>query len=372
MMEEQIEKCGYKTDSDVHELYLGRKGLREVTDLSRFRMLKYLWLNHNKISRVNFLTTNFRLSELYLDHNELCDIKGSLKHLTSLHTLMLNDNHLTKLQAAVQELKRMTNLRVLNLFHNPLEQDTGYRAYVVQHLPSLELLDREQVRQKEREEAFKLFNPERTAVLQSLGFGRRTDSALGGRPAMQGSASSCRSMERSGEPGNCDVTCVSDREDVLPFEDQALLRGYRRSVTQFSLVDWSKMPASFQKRTADQPCHPPPLMTVEFRTWSNMFLALGDVKAAPVTSVQPEIQQCTSSTETCSLEKEPFKPKTEQFAQEENLLPPNYFTDYSDLKNTFPLESRNIALQSSENASILLKGPITVHTKRPIGQHLIM
>ncbi|XP_077346820.1 leucine-rich repeat-containing protein 72 isoform X1 [Lithobates pipiens] len=262
IIKEQIEKCGYRMDSDVHELYLGRKGLREITDLSRFRMLKYLWLNHNKISRVNFLSTNFRLSELHLDHNELCDITGSLKHLTSLHTLMLNDNRLTQLQATVQELKRMTNLRVLNLFHNPLQQDSGYRAYVVQHLPSVELLDREQVRQKEREEAFKLFNPERTAVLQSLGFGRRTNSVLGGRPPIQGSASSCRSMEHSGD---CDITGASDRENILPFEDQVLLRGYQRSIMRFSFVDWSRVPPSFQKRTTDQPCDPPPLISVEFR-----------------------------------------------------------------------------------------------------------
>ncbi|XP_077346821.1 leucine-rich repeat-containing protein 72 isoform X2 [Lithobates pipiens] len=232
IIKEQIEKCGYRMDSDVHELYLGRKGLREITDLSRFRMLKYLWLNHNKISRVNFLSTNFRLSELHLDHNELCDITGSLKHLTSLHTLMLNDNRLTQLQATVQELKRMTNLRVLK------------------------------VRQKEREEAFKLFNPERTAVLQSLGFGRRTNSVLGGRPPIQGSASSCRSMEHSGD---CDITGASDRENILPFEDQVLLRGYQRSIMRFSFVDWSRVPPSFQKRTTDQPCDPPPLISVEFR-----------------------------------------------------------------------------------------------------------
>ncbi|KAM5156851.1 leucine-rich repeat-containing protein 72 [Mantella aurantiaca] len=262
IIEEQIEKCGYRTDSDVHELYLGRKGLQQVTDLSRFRMLKYLWLNHNKISKVNFLSTNFRLSELHLSHNDLCDITGSLKHLSSLHTLMLNDNRLAKLQSTVQELRRMISLRVLNLFHNPLEQDPGYRSYVVQHLPSVELFDRRQVRRREREEAFELYNPERTAVLQSLGFGRRTRSIVARRSAIQGSASSCRSLER---PDDCDMKSVSDREDVIPFEDQVLLRGYRRSVMRFSLVDWSRMSPSFRKRTAQNTCDPPPLLTLEFR-----------------------------------------------------------------------------------------------------------
>ncbi|XP_068091210.1 leucine-rich repeat-containing protein 72 [Hyperolius riggenbachi] len=261
VMEEQIQDCGYRTDSDVCELYLGRKGLRDVPDLSRFRMLKYLWLNHNKISRIHFLSMNYRLSELYLDHNELSDITGSLSHLSSLHTLMLNDNRLTGLKKTVREMRRMANLRVLNLFHNPLAQDSGYRVYVLHHLPSLELLDREPVSQKEREEAFKLFNPERTAVIQSLGFGRRTDSVIGARPAIR-SPASCRLLQSSGK---CDRTRNSDRPDTAPFEDRVLLRGYQRSIMHYSLVDWSKMARSQQRRLAQQPCHLPPLVTVEFR-----------------------------------------------------------------------------------------------------------
>ncbi|XP_056374859.1 leucine-rich repeat-containing protein 72 isoform X2 [Hyla sarda] len=196
IIEEQTQKRGYKTDGDVSELYLGRRGLKEVPDLSRFRLLKYLWLNHNKISKVNFLGNNFRMAELYLNGNKLCDITGSLKHLTSLHTLMLNDNRLTDLQATVKELKGMTNLRVLNLFQNPLEQDPGYRHCVIHHLPSVQLLDREHVTQKEKEEAFQLYNPHRTAVIQSLGFGRRTDSVLGSRPAAQSSTAHRSSKSR--------------------------------------------------------------------------------------------------------------------------------------------------------------------------------
>ncbi|KAM4705150.1 leucine-rich repeat-containing protein 72, partial [Rhinophrynus dorsalis] len=260
IIEEQLWKCGYKRDSDVSELYLGRKGLKEIPDLSKFRMLKYLWLNHNKIPRITCLVNNFRLSELYLNNNELCDITGSLKHLTSLCTLLLNNNQLAKLQATVNELKGMTNLQTLNLFHNPLAQESGYRLYVIHHIPAVQLLDRERVTQKEREDAFKLFNPERTAVIQSLGFGRRTCSVLGTKkPSAQGSVG-YRSVRSSGNQ----VYNLNRRHmDVL--EDAFLLRAYHRSVMQYSLLDWSKMESPKQRRTEEHPVEPAPLITITFR-----------------------------------------------------------------------------------------------------------
>ncbi|XP_066441306.1 leucine-rich repeat-containing protein 72 isoform X3 [Eleutherodactylus coqui] len=229
VIEEQIHRCGYKMDSDVCELYLGRRGLKDVSDLSRFRLLKYLWLNHNKISNVNFLGNNFRLAELYLNSNELSDITGSLKHLTSLHTLMLNDNHLTNLQATMKELKGMTNLRILN------------------------------VTQKEREEAFQLFHPHRTAVIQSLGFGRRTDSVLSSRAAAQSSIGH-RSSKR-----NRAITRNSNRNNTITFEDKVLLRGYQRSVMQFTLFDWNKILLSKLDHSEEKFADEPQLITVTFR-----------------------------------------------------------------------------------------------------------
>ncbi|XP_075070183.1 leucine-rich repeat-containing protein 72 isoform X2 [Mixophyes fleayi] len=261
IIEEQRQKCGYKTDSDVSELYLGRQGLKEVSDLTRFSMLKYLWLNHNKITRIHFLWNNFRLSELYLNNNGLCDITGCLKHLTSLHTLMLHDNHLAKLQTTVQELKGMSNLRILNLFHNPLDQDPGYRPYVIHHLPSVLLLDRESVAPKEKEDAFKLYNLERTAVIQSLGFGRRTDSILGTRPFVHSAAVGASSQAARDR----DRTCNPKRKDLNAFEDKVLLRAYQRSIMHYTLLDWSKIPSLNHKGTDEQPKELPKLITVEFR-----------------------------------------------------------------------------------------------------------
>ncbi|XP_053568961.1 leucine-rich repeat-containing protein 72 [Bombina bombina] len=261
-IERQLQKCGYKTDSDVCELYLGRKGLEEVTELSRFRMLKYLWLNHNKITRVTFLTNNYRLSELYLNNNEIGDITGLLKHLTSLHTLLLNNNQLAKLQATVKELKAMTNLRILSLYHNPLAQDSVYRFYVIFHLPSVQHLDLKCVKQREREDAFKLFNHERTAVMQSLGFGRRTDSVVASRrPCVPHSTENRSSISSRKHAAGHNI----DRMHFFGVEDAVLLRNSQRSVMQFSVLDWNKIPSSQQKRIDHQPFDPPQLKTFLFR-----------------------------------------------------------------------------------------------------------
>ncbi|XP_075070184.1 leucine-rich repeat-containing protein 72 isoform X3 [Mixophyes fleayi] len=233
IIEEQRQKCGYKTDSDVSELYLGRQGLKEVSDLTRFSMLKYLWLNHNKITRIHFLWNNFRLSELYLNNNGLCDIT--------------------------------------DLFHNPLDQDPGYRPYVIHHLPSVLLLDRESVAPKEKEDAFKLYNLERTAVIQSLGFGRRTDSILGTRPFVHSAAvgASSQAARESGSTclwrGDRDRTCNPKRKDLNAFEDKVLLRAYQRSIMHYTLLDWSKIPSLNHKGTDEQPKELPKLITVEFR-----------------------------------------------------------------------------------------------------------
>ncbi|KAM8967110.1 leucine-rich repeat-containing protein 72 [Pelodytes ibericus] len=257
IIEEQLKKCGYKTDSDVTELYLGRKGLKEITDLSRFRMLNYVWLNHNKISKITGLSNICRLSELYLNNNELCKVTGSMKHLTSLRILMLNDNLLTNLEDTVKELKGMRSLHTLNLFHNPLSQDTDYRLYVIYHLPSVQLLDRESVTHKEREDAFQLFNPERSAVMQSLGFGRRTDYVLPRkRPLVHGRLSRHAPMSLR----SC-CTAKDNRQKVLGFEDAVSLKAYQRSIMELYLVNWNTIPSSKEKRIEDSA----QLITVQFR-----------------------------------------------------------------------------------------------------------
>ncbi len=63
---------------------------------------------------VNCLSQNFRLAELYLQHNELKDISGCLQHLTCLKVLLLHNNQLEKLEKVIFEFRKMQNLEVLS------------------------------------------------------------------------------------------------------------------------------------------------------------------------------------------------------------------------------------------------------------------
>ncbi|XP_015277065.1 PREDICTED: leucine-rich repeat-containing protein 72 [Gekko japonicus] len=178
VLKNQLKICGFKKDNDVTELYLGERGLKEVPDLSQFRILMYLWLNNNKIEKLTFLKHNCCLRELYLNNNEIRNIAGALRHAHSLQILLLHNNQMKNLETTVNELKGMMNLQTLNLFNNPLSQDCRYRLYVIYHLHAVLLLDRKEITVKERSLALNTYNHKKTLVLQSIGFGKRTDVPL--------------------------------------------------------------------------------------------------------------------------------------------------------------------------------------------------
>ncbi|XP_042775293.1 leucine-rich repeat-containing protein 72 isoform X2 [Panthera leo] len=174
-VEDQLKICGHKRDADVFELFLSQKELTEVIDLSRFKKLKYLWLHHNKLHGITFLTRNYCLTELYLNNNAIFEIEG-LHSLPSLHILLLHHNELTDIDATVKELKGMLNLKSLSLYQNPLCQYNLYRLYIIYHLPGVELLDRNQVTEKERRSMITIFNHKKAHIVQSIAFRGKVDA----------------------------------------------------------------------------------------------------------------------------------------------------------------------------------------------------
>ncbi|XP_059497668.1 leucine-rich repeat-containing protein 72 [Stegostoma tigrinum] len=144
-------------------------------------VLKLRWLTSNndkhlpvfKIETLDFLRMNYHIKELYLHNNLLTDITGALKHLTSLQILMLQNNWLHKMEKVVSEFKKLRWLHTLNLFNNPLTQEQDYRLYVIYHVPSVQLLDRQLITPKERDTAFGNYCQDQFRVRQSLAFGQR-------------------------------------------------------------------------------------------------------------------------------------------------------------------------------------------------------
>ncbi|XP_066305345.1 leucine-rich repeat-containing protein 72-like [Branchiostoma lanceolatum] len=259
IIEAQLEERGIRKDIDVTLLYLSERNLKEVCDLGRFKILRYLWLNGNKLRRIDCILNNFRLSELYLENNELIDISGALGHLTCLQVLMLHNNQLTKLEEVVRELRPMQALRVLNLFNNPLAQENEYRSYVIHHLPSVELLDRKEVLQSERDRAWRMYEQEQYLLRETIAFGRRAE----GLPPRT------RSQDRHKRPSTIpEKDVVANNFDIPPYENPnhaVALRSVSRAVMQYSMFDWSKMPKAEERRLAEGSPELPQIMTIRFK-----------------------------------------------------------------------------------------------------------
>ncbi|KAM6338905.1 leucine-rich repeat-containing protein 72 [Podargus strigoides] len=261
-VEKQLKICGFKRNVDVLVLCLSGQGLRSIPSLSCFRRLRYLWINNNKIQDLTFLIKNYCLTELYLNNNELTDISGALKQLHALQILLLHNNQLKQLGKTVKELKGMISLQTLNLFHNPLAEDPDYRLYVIYFLPSVQLLDRKAVTQREREAALHLFNHERSWVMQSIAFGRTVNTPLG---TIVGSSRCTQPARRLTLPSGCEF---GNHTNKVPFEnpeDAVLLRAMARSLMEFSCVDWNKVATCQERRLENKVTKPHKKLTILFR-----------------------------------------------------------------------------------------------------------
>ncbi|XP_070565614.1 leucine-rich repeat-containing protein 72-like [Ptychodera flava] len=261
LIKRQMKKQGIRKDVDVTQLYLADSNLEQVTDLSRFKMLNHLWLNGNKLRRINCLKVNYRLAELYLENNQLVDISGSLGHLTSLRKLMLQRNQLTKLEQTVREFRAMQSLKVLNLFSNPLAQEKEYRLYVIYHVPSVELLDRAEVLKEERDDGRQIYDQEREVLKQSIAFGRRCEG-----PPIRG-VSLMELDDHSDFDPRREVANNFHSPPLANPEDAVTARAMKRSIMQYSVFDWSQVP-KFEERRQKGPTDPvptPQVITVRFK-----------------------------------------------------------------------------------------------------------
>ncbi|XP_006832353.1 PREDICTED: leucine-rich repeat-containing protein 72 [Chrysochloris asiatica] len=256
-VEDQLKICGHKRDADVLELFLSQKELTDVTDLSRFKNLKYLWLHHNKLHEIAFLTRNYCLTELYLNNNAIFEIAG-LHNLCSLHILMLQHNELTNIDATVKELKGMLNLKTLNLYQNPLCQYNLYRLYIIYHLPRVELLDRNQVTEKERRSMITIFNHEKSHIIQSIAFGGKVDASwTPTSPLKQKSIHRVPSDFAFGN--NVDKTVFDNSEDAV------FVRSMKRSLMAITSVNWDTVPTRDEKYLEERVTEPAQMLTITLR-----------------------------------------------------------------------------------------------------------
>ncbi|KAH8083939.1 hypothetical protein JL720_8182 [Aureococcus anophagefferens] len=133
------------------------KNIGWLEGFDKFPNLKYLWLSRNKLRRLDGLEANFRIHCLYAGHNRVASLEGSsVGRLLHVEELILNDNRLEDLKTHVDILQRLRRLKRLDLYNNPLAEETSYRLHVIKAMPWLEVLDQMKITPEERAKAKKV------------------------------------------------------------------------------------------------------------------------------------------------------------------------------------------------------------------------
>nr|KAF6418919.1 leucine rich repeat containing 72 [Rousettus aegyptiacus] len=208
---------------------------------------------------ITFLTRNYCLTELYLNNNAIFEIEG-LHYLPSLHILLLHHNELTNIAATVKELKGMLNLKTLSLYQNPFCRYNLYRLYIIYHLPGVELLDRNQVTEKERRSMITIFNHKKAHIVQSISFGRKVDASWNPRSPLK-QKPALKVPSDFAFANNVDKTVFDDPEDAV------FVRSMKRSVMAITFLNWDTVPTREEKYLEEEikDTEPAQMLTITIR-----------------------------------------------------------------------------------------------------------
>jgi len=135
------------------ELHMASKRIQVIAGFEPFVNLEVLWLNGNRLHFLEDLDTNVRVRELYAHDNQLRTLAGSISKFKFLNVLHVSGNRLHGLHATLDVLCGFQYLHHLELFGNPLSEETDYRLHVLKRLPWLEVFDRHAVTEEELQRA---------------------------------------------------------------------------------------------------------------------------------------------------------------------------------------------------------------------------
>eukprot|EP00933_Yihiella_yeosuensis_P041383 TRINITY_DN35772_c0_g1_i1.p1 TRINITY_DN35772_c0_g1~~TRINITY_DN35772_c0_g1_i1.p1 ORF type:complete len:491 (+),score=91.79 TRINITY_DN35772_c0_g1_i1:153-1625(+) len=145
-----IAKRNRKYASDCTEVHLNNQGGETLADhFDHFGNLEVVWLQGNRLARIENLENNFRIREVYIQDNRLVSLAG-LKTFKFLKVLLASGNQLRNLEKQLALLSRFAFLKKLDLFDNPVAEEPDYRLRLIYHLPQVEILDRHTVKGPER------------------------------------------------------------------------------------------------------------------------------------------------------------------------------------------------------------------------------
>lgn len=139
-----------KYAKECEEIHLGSRNLTGLTRFEDFPNLEVLWINNNKLTKIEGLDINYRIKHLYAQNNSIDTLQGSLFFMKHIETLVLFGNCLTNLDNTISFLRRFKYLKHLELQENPLNEEPNYRPKMIYYLPWLDLLDKHKISQLDR------------------------------------------------------------------------------------------------------------------------------------------------------------------------------------------------------------------------------
>ncbi|NXK64690.1 DRC3 protein, partial [Sylvietta virens] len=153
---------------NLTKLQLDNNVIEKIEGLESLVHLVWLDLSFNNIEAIGGLDTLVKLQDLSLYSNRISKIEH-MDTLQELQIFSIGKNNLTILEDVVY-LRRLKNLRTLNLSGNPFCSKEHYTLFVVAHLPSLVYLDFKLVRDSTVRFLHSLIGKSGNSILQSLCF----------------------------------------------------------------------------------------------------------------------------------------------------------------------------------------------------------
>ncbi|KAJ1994722.1 U2 snRNP complex subunit [Dimargaris cristalligena] len=125
----------------------------------------------NDLRKLDNLPLLMRLRTLLISNNRVRTIEPNFaQKVPQLETLVLTKNLISHL-VDLEPLRGLPYLQYLSLLDNPVTKEKHYRSWVIWRLPSVRVLDFQRIKQKERQDAAKLFSVgkgEMTSLAKSI------------------------------------------------------------------------------------------------------------------------------------------------------------------------------------------------------------
>ena len=121
---------GEKSRQDWDALDCSGQGMRAIsTSIFSYRFLKKLYLDHNRLSRLDPVVGHLRsLTHLDISNNQIMDLPREIGMLVNLKELLVFDNNL---QTLPDEVGYLFKLETLGIDGNPLDED--FKEHIVHH-----------------------------------------------------------------------------------------------------------------------------------------------------------------------------------------------------------------------------------------------